>query len=620
MSNLESDMADKKISSLYVLDTSVIVDGRLVEEIRQGDFDGKTLIVPDAILAELEYQASRGQEIGHTGLKELKNLQKLSADHKLTLRYAGPRPQRTAEGKIDSNEVDAMVCQLAEAENAVLMTSHHVQALVAQAKGIALHYAGDGPEEDGLERLRLLKYFDETTMSVHLRVGTPAKAKKGTPGKMEIVALNDENLTERELERVAQEIVEMAEVHPDGFIELDMGGATVVQLKDFRIVIAHPPFSDALEITAVRPVAFTTLDNYRHAELLKKHLQEKYRGVLVAGAPGAGKSTFVQAMVDMLETSNWVVKTMEKPRDLQVSEAVTQYTALDGDMANTANILLLVRPDYTVFDEMRETHDFQVFADMRLAGVGLVGVVHATRGIDSLQRLIGRVELGMIPQVVDTVVYIQDGDVAEVLEVGFTVKSPAGMGDSDLARPVIEVIDFDSKQVKYEIYTFGDQVVVMPIEDAANGVKPLWKLAERQLERELNRELRTPVSVEFYSDSRAAIYVDDRMKPQVIGKGGSRITEVERKFGFKFDVRTFREARSARGEEVNIITNGPHLIIDVPKNLRGQTVEITVEGDPIFKGASSKNGSIKLEWESENADMILDAMEAGERIYVRRAH
>ena len=102
----------------------------------------------------------------------------------------------------------------------------------------------------------------------------------------------------------------------------------------------------------------------------------------------------------------FVVKTMESPRDLRVPDKITQYTALDGSMANTSDILLLVRPDYTIFDEMRRSRDFEVFADMRLAGVGMIGVVHSARAIDALQRLIGRLDLGTIPQVVDTIIFI----------------------------------------------------------------------------------------------------------------------------------------------------------------------------------------------------------------------
>lgn len=51
---------------------------------------------------------------------------------------------------------------------------------------------------------------------------------------------------------------------------------------------------------------------------------------------------------------NSVVKTMESPRDLQVSDEITQYAPLERDMQKTADILLLVRPDFTIYDEMRK--------------------------------------------------------------------------------------------------------------------------------------------------------------------------------------------------------------------------------------------------------------------------
>jgi ATPase len=37
------------------------------------------------------------------------------------------------------------------------------------------------------------------------------------------------------------------------------------------------------------------------------------------------------------------------------------------------------------------------------------------------------------------------------------------MESDDLARPVIQVSSFFSQQVEYEIYTFGEQIVVMPL-------------------------------------------------------------------------------------------------------------------------------------------------------------
>jgi ATPase len=37
------------------------------------------------------------------------------------------------------------------------------------------------------------------------------------------------------------------------------------------------------------------------------------------------------------------------------------------------------------------------------------------------------------------------------------------MESDDLARPVIQVSSFFDKQIVYEIYSFGEQIVVMPL-------------------------------------------------------------------------------------------------------------------------------------------------------------
>ena len=86
-----------------------------------------------------------------------------------------------------------------------------------------------------------------------------------------------------------------------------------------------------------------------------------------------------------------MVKTMEAPRDLQLANRITQYAPLEGDLEKTAEIIFLVRPDFVIFDEVRRARDFEIFADVRLAGVGLLGVTHETC-TGSNQRLIGKVE------------------------------------------------------------------------------------------------------------------------------------------------------------------------------------------------------------------------------------
>lgn len=83
--------------------------------------------------------------------------------------------------------------------------------------------------------------------------------------------------------------------------------------------------------------------------------------------------------------------------------------------------------------------------------MGMVGVVHSTRAIDAIQRLIGRVELGMISMVVDTVIFIKMGKVKEVFSLKPTVGIPHGMGSPDLARPMVEVCDFETDEPQYQI-------------------------------------------------------------------------------------------------------------------------------------------------------------------------
>jgi predicted PilT family ATPase len=150
-------------------------------------------------------------------------------------------------------------------------------------------------------------------------------------------------------------------------------------------------------------------------------------------------------------------------RDLQVVPEITQYTKLEGSLENSADILLLVRPDYTIFDEVRTTRDFKIFADFRLSGVGMVGVVHSASAIDAIQRFIGKIELGMLPSIIDTVIFIESGNVSVVLDLKMTVKVPHGFRDKDLARPVVEVRNYISKELEYEIYSFGQDIVVNPI-------------------------------------------------------------------------------------------------------------------------------------------------------------
>ena len=134
----------------------------------------------------------------------------------------------------------------------------------------------------------------------------------------------------------------------------------VIQFGNLRVTVAKRPFADGFEITAIKPVNRLDLIDYDVSEKLLKRLSDEAKGILVAGSPGAGKSTFAQALAEYYHYDlEKIVKTMENPRDLNLDDNITQYAPLEGSMEDTADILLLVRPDFTLFDEVRKTRDFE---------------------------------------------------------------------------------------------------------------------------------------------------------------------------------------------------------------------------------------------------------------------
>ena len=338
-------------------------------------------------------------------------------------------------------------------------------------------------------------------------------------------------------------IIEQNPNRSDCFIEIEREGCKVMQIGDLRISCAWPPFSDAWEITVVRPVANLQLSDYKLDDELVNRLSNHHRGVFVVGKPGSGKTTFAQAIASYLDSEmGAMVKTMESPRDLQVPQRVTQYAPLEGDLEKTAEIIFLLRPDFVIFDEVRRARDFEIFGDVRLAGVGLLGVTHANSGLQAIQRLVGKVELGLISQVLDTVIHIEKGKINQVLELKMVVRAPSGM-ESDLSRPVIEIREFPSNRLTHEMFAFGSEIAVVPVTDSnEDGGSPAWKLAAEELKREATRLTGITVKhAKLVTDSAAVIYIDDSAIGSMIGPGGEGIRRLEQDLGLKLDVNSVQE-------------------------------------------------------------------------------
>jgi ATPase len=606
----------------FVLDTSIIIDGEITKMLEAGSIEEESdIIIPLAVLDELQSQASTNKEHGFVGLEEIKKMREICTTKNISLRFVGQRPDLDDIRLAKHGRIDAIIKDVAMHESATLITADYVQALVAEAQGIkALHIRSPTKTTD----LEFENYFDDTTMSVHLKEGTFPMAKRGKPGNFQLVKISQEKTTYHQLSSIIKEVSEASRVTGTGSVEISRSGATVLQFGNFRIAITRPPFSDGLEVTIVRPIIRLELEDYNPSNKLMERLSGKAEGIIIAGPPGSGKSTLASSVAQFYSKGGKIVKTFESPRDLQVPDEVTQYGPLEGSFEKAVDILLLVRPDYTIFDEVRRAHDFEVFADMRLAGVGMVGVVHASSPLDAIQRFMGRVELGMVPHILDTIIFVRDGSIRKVYELTLTVKVPTGMTEADLARPLVEVRDFESGVIEYEIYTFGDENVVVPVSELAksgsgqteSGVR---KLAQSKI-MDVVRRFDPSAEVNVVSDNKVQVRVSKEAAPRIIGKGGSTVSELEEMLGMKIDV----EAKiPTLGKEIrfDISEAGSSINILVDDEVIGRTVDVYVEDEYVLSSQVGKKARVKIDKRSESGKKILNAIIGGQeeiKVFISR--
>jgi len=592
-----------------VPDTSVIIHGNLAQMIEKGELKDFELVIPLAVLDELQAQASKGRDVGFVGLDELKKIRKLCEEKKIKIKFVGERPSLEEIKLAKAGRIDALIRDVAKAEGGKLVTADYVQALVAEAEGIPVEYIAQEIKTTGL---KFEKFFTPDTLSVHLKEGVEPLVKRGKPGKFELVKVGKEKLKAEDIEDMIKEILEAARVSEEGHVEIARAGAMVLQLGDYRIAIARPPFSDGLEVTIVRPIVKLRLEDYKLSEKLMKRLKERAEGILIAGPPGAGKTCFASSMAEFYKEQGKIVKTLESTKDLQVGPEITQYGPLEGDFEKTADILLLVRPDYSVYDEVRKTKDFEIFSDMRLAGVGMIGVVHASNAIDAIQRFIMRTELGMIPHIIDTVIFIKEGEIKKVYELNLVVRVPTGMTEADLARPIVEIRDFETGKLEYEIYTFGEENIIVPV--VAAEVSPLKKLAAQRILQEIER-FDPKAQVELVSDTKAIVRVENEVIPKLIGKEGNTISAIEKKLGIHIEV---EPKVPAVGKEVEFQMNesGNSLEFSFDRRLIGKVANFYVEDEFLFSATVGKKANIKVNKSSEVGKELLRAIINKKRIKV----
>jgi ATPase len=582
------------------LDTSVVIDEYISRSLLNNSISFNEVIIPVPVIDELQAQANKGLEKGLIGLRELQKIRELSEKYNYKVTILGEKPTLEQIRLAKHGYIDYLIIKIARETKSTLLTSDRILYETAKVYNVDCLFI----EKEGLsiENPPFLDLFTDDTISVHIIENTKVKRKRGKPGEWYLEEI-DKVYGNKDIEDLIDKIIYIARNRRDSFIEQEKKNSLIIQLGIFRIVIVKPPLSDAYEITIVKPSKILRIEDYNLNEKIIERLKEKSEGIIIVGRPGSGKTTFAQALAEYYLSMKKIVKTIESPRDLILSPDIVQYSKNYSTDEEIHDILLLSRPDYVIFDEMRDTRDFKLYIDLRLAGIGMIGVAHAERPIDIVHRLLSRTELGLIPQIIDTIIYIDKGQIEKVYYLNLTVKIPYGLKEEDLARPVVEVRDFITNDLEYEIYTFGEEIMVVPIKKyrLKSGIQ---RLLEDLLNMEYKRKYNN-VYVEVLDD-RIIFYIPKELKKRFIRNEKKYLMSIKDKYNLRIEIKNAEKLNEIINFDYEISKD--YLTIIFNNLFRKREVELYINGKLIGKFKINKKGKIVLDPNSEIGQEILEAI------------
>ncbi len=213
----------------------------------------------------------------------------------------------------------------------------------------------------------------------------------------------------------------------------------------------------------------------------------------------------------------------------------------------------------------------------------------------------------------DTIIFIERGAVASVLVTQYSVKVPSGMQEEDLARPVIEVRDFFSQTTVFEIYTFGEQIVVVPVQKGQERGS-FFKLAEDRIVQEIRRITGSGrVVVKMVGENRVLVQVDEAIISRLIGKKGATISELEKRLGVRIEVEPLEESQEEQRQEA--YTEIKNKIIYLTVGEPNMDVRFYVDNILVLQAKSSNKGIVRIKIASDTGAALYNYIKQGKKIY-----
>jgi ATPase len=186
---------------------------------------------------------------------------------------------------------------------------------------------------------------------------------------------------------------------------------------------------------------------------------------------------------------------------------------------------------------------------------------------------------------------------------------------ADLARPVVEVHDFETGHLEYEIYTFGEENVIVPVAQVRPQVSATQRLAEERILQEVKR-FDPDAEVKLVSENRALVRVDNEIVPILIGKKGATVTKLEEKLGVKIDVEPMTPSSSGKEVRYEIREVGNRIDIVFDEDRTGEVANVYVGDEYLFSATIGKKSQIRVTKKSDLGRSLLRGLVSKQRIRV----
>ncbi|KKP56226.1 MAG: type II secretion system protein E [Parcubacteria group bacterium GW2011_GWC1_34_10] len=194
----------------------------------------------------------------------------------------------------------------------------------------------------------------------------------------------------------------------DGRFKIDMNGEKV----SFRVSTLPVYYGEKTVMRLLREnVSGFTLESLgfhgEALELLHKSLQHTTGMILTTGPTGSGKSTTLYTMLDILNTPNVNISTIEDPVEYQMPRINQTQVKSEIGLTFASGLRTLVRqdPDIIMVGEIRDNETASLAINASLTGHLVLSTLHTNSAAGSVPRLIDmKVEPFLIISTIDAII------------------------------------------------------------------------------------------------------------------------------------------------------------------------------------------------------------------------